>query len=136
METVDPELLLSKTKNLTIGKISDTTNTVGKVIQDYNIIGVALGMILGRNIADFVDTLNSGLVMPNIQPWVDAIKGSSEQTFFGIKMKLSSIIEALIKFISLSLIVVALLNLGVSSFKPPSKIRNVNIIGIKPGLKL
>lgn len=133
---MDADLLLAKTKNLTVGKISDTTNTVGKVIQDYNIIGVALGMILGRNIADFVDTLNSGLVMPNIQPWVDKIKGSGEQTFFGIKMKLSSIIEALIKFISLSLIVVILLNLGVSSFKPPSNIRNVNIIGIKPGLKL
>jgi large-conductance mechanosensitive channel len=133
---MDTDALLARTKNLTIGKITDTTNTVGKAIQDYNIIGVALGMILGRNIADFVDSLNSGIVMPNIQPWVDSLKDSSEHNFFGIKMKLSAVIEALIKFISLSIIVALLLNLGVWSFKPPSNIRNVNIIGIKSGLKL
>lgn len=128
--------LLSKTRNLTVGKLTDTTNSVGKIIQDYNIIGVALGMILGRNIADFVESINSGIVMPNLKVYLDKIKQNGDIKFMGLHMKLDEVVLALIKFISLSLIIVIFLNIGAVSMKPPSNIRNVNIIGIKPGLKL
>ena len=128
--------ILSKTKNLTIGKLSETTNTVGKIIGDYNIIGIALGMILGRTIADFVESINTGIVMPNLNSYLEKIKQNGSVSLAGLKMDLNGVILALIKFISLSLILVVLLQVGAWTIKAPSKLREVIIVGIKPGLKL
>jgi large-conductance mechanosensitive channel len=127
---------LSKTKNLTIGKLADTTNSVGKIIADYNIIGIALGMILGRTIADFVESINTGIVMPNLNSYLEKIKQNGSVSLAGLKMDLNGVILAIIKFISLSLILVVLLQVGAWSIKSPSKLREVIIVGIKPGLKL
>ena len=128
--------ILSKTKNMTIGRLSETTNTVGKIISDYNIIGIALGMILGRTIADFVESINNGIVMPNLNSYIEKIKQNGSISLAGLKMDLNGVILALIKFMSLSLILVVLLQLGAWTIKSPSKLREVIIIGIKPGLKL
>ena len=128
--------ILSKTKNLTIGKLSETTNTVGKIIGDYNIIGIALGMILGRTVADFVESINTGIVMPNLNSYLEKIKQNGSVSLAGLKMDLNGVILALIKFISLSLILVVLLQVGALTIKAPSKLREVIIVGIKPGLKL
>ena len=127
---------LSKTKNLTIGRLADTTNSVGKIIADYNIIGIALGMILGRTIADFVESINTGIVMPNLNSYLEKIKQNGSVSLAGLKMDLNGVILAIIKFISLSLILVVLLQVGAWSIKSPSKLREVIIVGIKPGLKL
>lgn len=128
--------ILSKTRNMTIGKLSETTNTVGKIIGDYNIIGIALGMILGRTIADFVESINNGIVMPNLNAYIEKIKQNGSISLAGLKMDLNGVILALIKFTSLSLILVVLLQVGALTMKAPSKLREVIIIGIKPGLKL
>ena len=103
---------LSKTKNMTIGKLTDTTNSVGKIIGDYNIIGIALGMILGRTIADFVESINTGIVMPNLNSYLEKIKQNGNVSLAGLKMDLNGVILAIIKFISLSLILVVLLQVG------------------------
>jgi len=121
---------------MTIGRLSETTNTVGKIISDYNIIGIALGMILGRTIADFVESINNGIVMPNLNSYIEKIKQNGSISLAGLKMDLNGVILALIKFMSLSLILVVLLQLGAWTIKSPSKLREVIIIGIKPGLKL
>jgi large-conductance mechanosensitive channel len=126
--------------------VSNGTNSIGKIMVDFNVIGVALGVLIGNNIVDLVNALNEGVIMPSIQPFLDRLQIStnkdkdidttedSDNSKGGIKFDLNSLFTPLIKFITISLIVLVFLNLGTSLLDTPST--NVVIIGVEPGVKL
>ncbi len=109
---------------------------------DFNIIGVALGVLIGNNIIDFVNALIEGVIMPSIQPFLDRLQFGTDKSTSpegddskdGIKFNLSSLFNPLIKFITISIIVLILLNLGTTMLDAPAT--DVVIIGVKPGVKL
>jgi large-conductance mechanosensitive channel len=126
--------------------VSDGTNSIGRIMVDFNVIGVALGVLIGNNIVDLVNALNEGIIMPSIQPFLDRLqisintrkdidtKDDSDNSKGGIKFDFNSLFTPLIKFITVSLIVLFFLNLGTSLLDSPST--KVVIIGVEPGVKL
>jgi large-conductance mechanosensitive channel len=113
---------------------------------DFNVIGVALGVLIGNNIVDLVNALNEGIIIPSIQPFLDRLQirtnkdkdvdttEDSDNSKGGIKFDFNSLFTPLIKFITVSLIVLFFLNLGTSLLDSPST--KVVIIGVEPGVKL
>ena len=126
--------------------VSDGTNSIGKIMVDFNVIGVALGVLIGNNIVDLVNALNEGIIIPSIQPFLDRLQirtnkdkdvdttEDSDNSKGGIKFDFNSLFTPLIKFITVSLIVLFFLNLGTSLLDSPST--KVVIIGVEPGVKL
>jgi large-conductance mechanosensitive channel len=131
--------------------VTKGTNTIEKIMVDFNVIGVALGVLIGNNIVDLVNALNEGVIMPSIQPFLnrlqintgidkeinsnsDTAENEVEDSKGGIKFNFNSLFTPLIKFITISLIVLIFLNLGTSLLDTPST--NVVIIGVEPGVKL
>ena len=122
--------------------VSAGTNTIQKIMVDFNIIGVALGVLIGNNIIDFVNALIEGVIMPSLQPFLDRLqfgidKSTNKQeddSKGGIKFNLTSLFTPLIKFITISILVLIFLNLGTTLLDTPST--DVVIIGVNPGVKL
>jgi large-conductance mechanosensitive channel len=130
--------------------VTKGTNTIEKIMVDFNVIGVALGVLIGNNIVDLVNALNEGVIMPSIQPFLNRLQiytgidkdansnsdtvANEEDSKGGIKFNFNSLFTPLIKFITISLIVLFFLNLGTSLLDTPST--NVVIIGVEPGVKL
>lgn len=120
--------------------VASGTNTIEKIMVDFNVIGVALGVLIGNNIVDLVNALNDGVIMPTLQPFLDKLQFGKEEstntdsTEGGIKFNLNSLFTPLIKFITVSIIILIFLKLGTSLLDSPST--DVVIIGVKPGVKL
>lgn len=120
--------------------VASGTNTIEKIMVDFNVIGVALGVLIGNNIVDLVNALNDGVIMPTLQPFLDKLQFGKEEstntdsTEGGIKLNLNSLFTPLIKFITVSIIILIFLKLGTSLLDSPST--DVVIIGVKPGVKL
>jgi large-conductance mechanosensitive channel len=126
--------------------VTNGSNTIEKIMVDFNVIGVALGVLIGNNIVDLVNALNEGVIMPSIQPFLDRLQittndgkdidttDDTDNSKGGIKFNFNSLFTPLIKFITISLIVLFFLNLGTSLLDTPST--NVVIIGVEPGVKL
>lgn len=120
--------------------VASGTNTIEKIMVDFNVIGVALGVLIGNNIVDLVNALNDGIIMPTLQPFLDKLQFGKEEstntdsTEGGIKLNLNSLFTPLIKFITVSIIILIFLKLGTSLLDSPST--DVVIIGVKPGVKL
>ena len=126
--------------------VSKGSQSIGRIMIDFNVVGVALGVLIGNNIVDLVNALNEGIIMPTLQPFLDRLqiktddKGDSEpaksedEDKGGIQFNFNSLFTPLIKFITISLIVLFFLNLGTSLLDTPST--NVVIIGVEPGVKL
>ena len=117
--------------------VASGTNTIEKIMVDFNVIGVALGVLIGNNIVDLVNALNDGVIMPTLQPFLDKLQFSKEEsdpTEGGIKINLNSLFTPLIKFITVSIIILIFLKLGTSLLDSPAT--DVVIIGVKPGVKL
>jgi len=123
--------------------VANSSNSIQKIMVDFNVIGVALGVLIGNNIVDLVNALNEGVIMPSIQPFLDRLQISKDDTTTdsqeeavesgGIKFNLNSLFTPLIKFITISMIVLFFLNLGTSLLDTPST--DVVIIGVEPGVK-
>jgi large-conductance mechanosensitive channel len=105
---------------------------------DFNVIGVALGVLIGNNIVDLVNALNDGIIMPTIQPFLDKLQIGKESTNTdstegGIKFNFNSLFTPLIKFITVSIIILIFLKLGTSLLDSPAA--HVIIAGVEPGVK-
>jgi large-conductance mechanosensitive channel len=127
-----------------LNAVSASTNTISKIMVDFNIIGVALGVLIGNTVIDFVTALNDGIMMPSIKPFLDKLQFGSntdestskqdDDSKNAVKFNLSSLVTPLIKFVTISILVLIFLNLGTTLLDSPTT--DVVIIGVKPGVKL
>ena len=105
-----------------------------KVISDFNVIGFALGLIIGQNVSELAKTFINGVIMPTIKPILQRLTGSQKEFTIqigGIRIELGEFINALIKFFALSIVIFIMLQFGISLKKP---VQWVKIVGINEGL--
>ena len=107
---------------------------LAEFFEKFDILGLAVGLMIGASLKDVANNLIEEGVMPFIKPFLDKmnkkvtedgkIKIGGKKN--GISVDLSKIIESIIKFISLSLIILILIKLGVKVKKRPKKVRIAN----------
>ena len=105
-----------------------------KVISDFNVIGFALGLIIGQNVSELAKTFINGVIMPTLKPILERLTGSKNEFTIeigGIRIELGEFINALIKFLALSIVIFIMLQFGVSLKKP---VQWVKIVDINQGI--
>lgn len=109
-------------------------NKFVQLIKDFNVIGFALGVLVGNQAADFADAIIDGIIMPTIRPVLDKVGGENlTLNIGGIQIHLEKFISAFIKFISLAIVIYLLMSMGVQITKPVSW---VSIRSVADGVKL
>ena len=119
-----------------LGFARESVGGLMKVISDFNVIGFALGLIIGQNVSELAKTFINGVIMPTLKPVLQRISGSENEFTIeigGIRIELGEFINALIKFLALSIVIFIMLQFGVSMKKP---VQWVKIVDIKDGLNL
>ena len=89
----------------------------------FNVIGVAMGIIIGDNLKDIAKALISGLLMPFVKPLLEKVSGGDglkitvippdEDGKGGVQLNLDKIVTSLLQFGCLSIIIYLLLMAGV-----------------------
>ncbi len=88
----------------------------------FNVIGVAMGIIIGDNLKDIAKALISGLLMPFVKPVIQKLTPDGGLNFTiipnddegkgGVELKLDKLLTSTLQFACLSLVIFALLRLG------------------------
>ena len=107
---------------------------LGEFFEKFDILGLAVGLMIGSSLKDVANNLIEEGVMPFIKPLLDKMNKKvtkDGKIKFGrkknsIAINLSKIIESMIKFIALSLIILILIKLGVKVKKRPKRVRITN----------
>jgi large-conductance mechanosensitive channel len=119
-----------------LGFARESVGGLMKVISDFNVIGFALGLIIGQNVSELAKTFINGVIMPTLKPVLQRLTGSEKEFTIqvgSIRIELGEFINALIKFLALSIVIFIMLQFGVSMKKP---VQWVKIVGINEGLKI
>ena len=92
-----------------------------KLVQDYNVIGFALGIMIGQNVAELANSFIDGIIMPTLEPVFKKFGGKKMSVVIGgITFHLGKVFESLLKFLALSVVIYVLLQLGIQMKKPVS----------------
>ena len=89
----------------------------------FNVIGVAMGIIIGSNLKDIAKALIDGLLMPFIKPLIKKVTPAGGLKFTvippddegegGVELNLDKLVTSILQFTCLSIIIFALLQMGV-----------------------
>ena len=90
------------------------------LMVDFNVIGFALGLIIVQNITELSNAFIEGMVMPSLKPWLDKFSEKNKEIhLFGfIHIHYDKFFAALIKFITLSVLLFIAINFGMNLAKP------------------
>ena len=88
----------------------------------FNVLGLAIGLMIGSNLKDVAGTFIDDVLMPFVNPLIETFTNEEGVEFkvpgSKIKINLERVLSSSIKFIALSLIIFAMLQLGVKLKKP------------------
>ena len=95
-------------------------------VQKFNVLGLAIGLMIGSNLKDVAGDFIDDILMPFVNPILKQISngkdGEDGLTFSvpgtEIKLNLDKVVASIIKFACLSVIIFALLKVGVKLKKP------------------
>ena len=95
-------------------------------VQKFNVLGLAIGLMIGSNLKDVAGDFIDDILMPFVNPILKQIsngKDGEEGLTFSvpgteIKLKLDKVVSSIIKFACLSVIIFGLLKLGIKLKKP------------------
>ena len=97
-------------------------------VQKFNVLGLAIGLMIGSNLKDVAGDFIDDILMPFVNPILKQISNGKEGEEEGslsvsipgteIKLKLDKVVASVIKFACLSIIIFGLLKLGVKLKKP------------------
>jgi len=107
-------------------------------LTNFNVIGLAIGFIIGANLKDIANAVITDLIMPFINPLLEKISGGEGFVYEmpgGIKFNLDKLVEASIKFIALSIVIFALMTYGVNIAKPTNWVEVRNLDKLVSALK-
>tara|TARA_B110000008_G_scaffold80912_1_gene82582 strand:+ start:1490 stop:1849 length:360 start_codon:yes stop_codon:yes gene_type:complete len=107
-------------------------------LTNFNIVGLAIGFIIGANLKDIANAVISDLIMPFIRPALKALSGDKGFIYElpgDIQLNLEKIVTSLIKFISLSIIIFAMISYGVKIKKPTKWVEVRNFDKLVSALK-
>ena len=101
------------------------TNMFNKYIDffsNFNVLGLAIGLMIGSNLKEVAGDFIDGLVMPFIKPILASITGGKDLKFSvpgtDVELNLEKVTASSIKFAALSVIIFVMLQLGVQIKKP------------------
>tara|TARA_B100000513_G_C11876696_1_gene177806 strand:- start:638 stop:1051 length:414 start_codon:yes stop_codon:yes gene_type:complete len=107
-------------------------NEYFEFFANFNVLGLAIGLMIGANLKDVANAFIDGLLMPFIHPIIDKItdKKGMKYTVPGIEVELDleNLVSSSIKFMALSVIIFLLLQVGIKVKKPVQwvSVRNWN----------
>ena len=95
-------------------------------VQKFNVLGLAIGLMIGSNLKDVAGDFIDDILMPFVNPILKQISNGKEGESgliisipgTEIKLNLDKVVASVIKFACLSIIIFALLKLGVKLKKP------------------
>ncbi len=86
------------------GKARSTTNEFRQFLDEYKIIGIAVGFVLGAATTAFVKSLVDNMVMPFLAPWEGGWQNATA-TLGPVTLGWGQFVSALINFIIIALVV-------------------------------
>ncbi len=101
------------------------TNMFNKYVDffaNFNVLGLAIGLMIGSNLKEVAGDFIDGLIMPFIKPILGTITGGRDLKFkvpgTDVELDLDKVTASSIKFGALSVIIFIMLQLGVQIKKP------------------
>ena len=101
------------------------TNMFNKYIDffsNFNVLGLAIGLMIGSNLKEVAGDFIDGILMPFIKPILANITGGKDLKFIvpgtEVELNLEKVTGSSIKFAALSVIIFVMLQLGVQIKKP------------------
>ena len=101
------------------------TNMFNKYVEffaNFNVLGLAIGLMIGSNLKEVAGDFIDGLIMPFIKPILGTFTGGRDLKFkvpgTDVQLDLDKVTASSIKFGALSVIIFIMLQLGVQIKKP------------------
>ena len=99
--------------------ISKGTTAFVTLLKDFNVIGFVLGLLMSNSVSDIANSLIDSIIMPTIKPFLDRVSRKNDTIEIGgFILHLEKFINAVIKFIVLSIIIFVFVTMGVTVTKP------------------
>ena len=100
----------------------------GEFISKFNVLGLAIGLMIGSNLKDVAGDFIDDVLMPFVNPVLKQLSGSEDDengsilkfTIPGsdIKINLTKVVSSSIKFLMLSVVIFMLIKFGIKLKKP------------------
>ena len=125
---------MSEVANQGANVAAEGVNKFLKLMTDFNVIGFALGIMIGNNVAELANTFIDGIIMPTLEPALKRVGGKQMTVQVGgLTFHLEKFVQAIMKFIGISIVIFLLLQLGINMSKPTSW---VSIRSVADGVNL
>ena len=117
---------------MVIKKASNWINEYAEFFSKFNVLGLAIGLMIGSNLKDVAGNFIDDIIMPFINPFISRFTKEDGVTFTvpstSIKINLERILSSSIKFVALSIIIFVMLQFGIKLKKPVQwvSVRNWN----------
>ena len=103
-------------------KSSGMVNNYMEFFANFNVLGLAIGLMIGSNLKDVAGDFIDDVLMPIINPAINVVTNGKGVTLHiprtNIKINLERVMASSIKFLALSIIIFVMLQLGVKIKKP------------------
>ena len=104
--------------------LSGLSNEYMDFFSKFNVLGLAIGLMIGSNLKDVASDFIDDVLMPFVEPILLLISGKKENGIkftipkTSITIDLKRVISSLTKFIALSVIIFVMLQFGIRLKKP------------------
>ena len=115
--------------------VSNMFNEYLEFFSNFNVLGLAIGLMIGSNLKEVAGDFIDGIIMPFIKPILSTITGGRDLKFkvpgTEVELNLEKVTSSSIKFAALSLIIFIMLQLGIRIKKPVQWVSVRNWDGMK-----
>ena len=119
--------------------ITEMTNKYYDFFSNFNVLGLAIGLMIGSNLKDVAGDFIDDVLMPFVNPAINLItkgKGDKKGVILhipgtDIEINLERVIASSIKFMALSVIIFVMLQFGVKIKKPVQWVEVKNFKDLK-----
>ena len=105
-----------------IGKVNGMFSKYMEFFATFNVLGLAIGLMIGSNLKDVAGDFIDDVLMPIINPGINIFTQGKGVTLHipttGIKINLERVMASSIKFLALSIIIFVMLQFGIKVKKP------------------
>ena len=102
--------------------VKNMFNEYIQFFANFNVLGLAIGLMIGSNLKEVAGDFIDGIIMPFIKPLLSTITGGRDLKFkvpgTEVELNLEKVTSSSIKFAALSLIIFIMLQLGIRIKKP------------------
>ena len=115
--------------------VKNMFNEYLQFFANFNVLGLAIGLMIGSNLKEVAGDFIDGIIMPFIKPLLKTITGGRDLKFnvpgTEVELNLEKVTSSSIKFAALSMIIFIMLQLGIRIKKPVQWVSVRNWDGMK-----